>query len=233
MGYASWNSWTDYAIGDIAEYAGVIYQAVNANLNDPPPSANWTLLPIAGPAGPTGPTGPAGTGSTGPTGAQGPTGPAGTTPPTETYITANSINSQVVGNTPTVLYHDQIPLSNNIFPIGLAPPPYAFLGFQVTETGTYKWSSCVQFFGASGKCEIAIWAVVNGNPVADSATYTTINNNDVGVIFVELILGMNTGDVFEWWAVNKTGTSVNVEVYPATGGVPVAPGIITNAYRLR
>lgn len=258
MSYAQWSPYTSYLVDDIVEYGFDAWIALLDNTNVTPVAGpTWSLIPrivgptgMMGPTGPTGPTGAAGsstnTGATGPIGPTGPTGDAGAngvngatgptgpsvTPPTETYITANSINIQsVTGATP--IYHDQIPLSNLILPYGPAPLPFAFTGFQVTQTGTYKWSSCIQFFGSNGKATLVVWAQVNGNPVPDSATYTLVPNNDEGTVFVELLLGMNAGDTFEWWAISRTGIPLDIQVYGVSGPVPLAPGIITNAYRLR
>jgi hypothetical protein len=96
----------------------------------------------------------------------------------------------------------------------------------------YRWAYSVQYLG-SGTDLLVVWAQVNGNPIADTATYTTARNTETGVIFTEVIIGMNAGDVFEWWAVNRTGGTTDITVYSASGGAPQAPGIITTAFRLR
>lgn len=78
---AAWNAATTYATNDAVSYAGSSWLALNPNTNDPPPSANWSLVAgtgATGPAGPAGAQGPAGpTGPQGPPGAQGATGPQG------------------------------------------------------------------------------------------------------------------------------------------------------------
>lgn len=189
--------------------------------------------------GPTGWTGPTGAASqvTGPTGPEGPTGPAGGgtggTPPTETYVNAYSINTQTIGATPDPIYHDVISLSNNILPYGPAPLPFSFTGFTVTETGVYRFAYSIQFLGSGPSDLLVIYGAVNGNPIADSATYTTAKNGETGVVFTEVIVGMNAGDNFEWYAVDRTGGTVDIFYYSASGGVPAAPGIITTAFRLR
>lgn len=185
---------------------------------------------INGVNGNTGPTGPTGMGPTGPTG---PAGSGGTGPyPTETYVNAYSIHTQTIGATPDPIYHDVISLSNNILPYGPAPLPFSFTGFTVTANGVYRFAYSVQHIG-SGTDLLVIYGALNGNPIADTATYTTSKNTDTGVIFTEVILGMNAGDNFEWYAVNKTGGTTDIIAYPTSGGVPAAPGIITTAFRLR
>jgi microcystin-dependent protein len=39
-----WNDFTSYEANDVVEEGGISYLAVNANLNDEPPSANWQIL---------------------------------------------------------------------------------------------------------------------------------------------------------------------------------------------
>jgi hypothetical protein len=125
-----------------------------------------------------------------------------------------------------------VPLANLITAVPIGAPP--FTGFQVTDTGVYRWISSVQYLGTSGNGLLCIWAAINGNPIADSATITSHKNGDTGVVTVEIIIGMNAGDVFEWYAIERTGgAGVDIMVYGASGPVPLAPGIITTAFRLR
>jgi len=122
-----------------------------------------------------------------------------------------------------------VPLSNLISP-STAPP---FTGFVPTFTGVYKAIYSIQFLGITGNDTLIIWASVNGTAVADSATYTAFKNNDTGVIVTELIIPLNAGDVFEWYAATLGGTPVDIQYYAPTGSIPAAPGIITNIYKLR
>ena len=64
----AWASGTAYLEDDAVSHDGDSYIAVAGNTNDPPPSANWSLMAAEGAPGPTGPGGAVG--------ATGPTGPA-------------------------------------------------------------------------------------------------------------------------------------------------------------
>ena len=198
----------------------------------------------AGPTGPIGPTGPSGGGggSTGDTGSTGPTGDTGFTGPTgdpgsagssytETFITADNSNTSqtITAGTPTLIDHYAVPLSNRISASPPATTP--FQSFEVTDAGTYKLLYSVQFL-ADGNGEIAVWLVVNGSPVVNTATYTAFKNGDEGVITCEFIVALASGDTWSW-GVEAIGSNVDLEVIAPTLSIPVAPAIITNAYRLR
>jgi hypothetical protein len=148
--------------------------------------------------------------------------------PTETYISANSVAVQTITNTAAAIIHDQVPLSNLINP--LTTPP--FTAFVPVFAGVYKAIYSVQFLGISGNADLAIWGVINGTAIPDSATYTAVKNNDTGVITTELIVSLAAGDRFEWYA-ETIGPNVDIQVYAATASIPLAPGIITNIYKLR
>lgn len=80
----AWNSGTTYTLNQGVSYNGSSYVALAGSTNDPPPSANWSLLASKGDAGPQGVAGPQGiqgvagpAGPQGTQGIQGPIGPAG------------------------------------------------------------------------------------------------------------------------------------------------------------
>jgi hypothetical protein len=142
----------------------------------------------------------------------------------------NSVASQVlVPGAPTQVLHYNVSLANLITPVPLGSPPYT--GFQVTDTGVYKLLYSAQLLG-TGNGKLAIWLVVNGSPVANSATITAFKNGDESIIVCEYIVGLNAGDVWGFECEAQTA-SCNLEVIPPTVTVPLAPAIITNAYRLR
>jgi hypothetical protein len=149
--------------------------------------------------------------------------------PTETLISAYSTTIQTI-TAPTPILHDGISISNLINP---ATPAPGFSGFVPTYTGIYKAMYSIQFLGITGNDTLIVWAVVNGTAVADSATYTAFKNNDTGVIVTELIVPLNAGDVFEWYAATQGGTPVDIQYYAPVPPIPAAPGIITNMYKLR
>jgi hypothetical protein len=150
-------------------------------------------------------------------------------PPTETLLSAdNSVATQsIIPGAPVPVLHYNTTLSNLITPVG--PPPYS--QFQVTNSGVYKLLYSIQFEGTSNG-QLAVWVVVNGNPVANSSTYTAFKNGDEGIITCEYIVSLNANDVWEWNC-EAVGGSVDLAVIPATPSIPLAPSIITNAYRLR
>jgi hypothetical protein len=142
----------------------------------------------------------------------------------------NSVLTQVlVPGTPTQVLHYNVSLANLINPFPLGPPPYT--GFQVVNTGTYKILYSAQLLG-TGNGKLGIWLVVNGNAVANSSTVTAFKNGDESIIVCEYIVALNAGDVFGFECEAITA-SCNLEVVPATLTIPLAPAIITNAYRLR
>jgi hypothetical protein len=103
-GYANWNANDYYLTGNLVQYLGIDYIALQNSFNRVPPSTlgvYWNVYnsggggstgatgptgPSGGPTGDTGPTGPAGTngstGETGPTGSAGGAGATGATGPT-------------------------------------------------------------------------------------------------------------------------------------------------------
>jgi hypothetical protein len=55
----TWQNYTNYTAGDVVEYGGLIYSALNSHYSyyDNPPSGNWVAVTIVGPTGAQGPQG--------------------------------------------------------------------------------------------------------------------------------------------------------------------------------
>jgi hypothetical protein len=181
-----------------------------------------------GPSGPTGPTGP--TGPSGPTGPTGPTGATGPTGGTDTYISAYSTSSQQFidgGTAPVDITHDSVAISANASLSGG--------NIKVSINGVYKILFSAQYKGIGGNGKLVIFVKKNGTPIPYSGTTTRFNNNEEGVITVELLEQLVINDVISI-AAYATGGTVDLFYTPATtiGGLPVpaCPGIITDVFRI-
>jgi collagen type VII alpha len=217
------NTITTYMEGLISSFSGTTMQVIIDYFSGTAIPLSVWFVSLTGDVGTTGATGPTGlTGNQGNTGATGPIA-------TGTYLSSFSNVSQII-TTATPILHDVVSISNGINPDpGTAP----YTGFEILSTGVYKLLSSVQFFGTGGNTDLAIWGVVNGTNVPDSATYTHVRNGDTGVITVELILSLTTGDIFQWYADSVGGSGTcDIFVYNATLTIPLAPGIITDIYKL-
>ena len=231
MAQPLWNATAYYVIGDVVQFSNnTDYLAIAPSYDVTPPNvAYWS--PIVSSVGPTGPIGP--TGAVGPTGAAstvtGPTGPTGGVSPTETYISAiSTVDQSIPATTVTAITYDAVTASNLIAPVGAFPTSQ----LQVTNAGVYRILYSVQVLAKGKNTLVEFFLHINGSPLPESSSASAIKNGDEIVLTCEYIVPLNAGDIFEVMAY-CVDPVVDIHFIPALGGVPAAPGIITNAFRLR
>ncbi len=162
----------------------------------------------------------------GPVGPQGPQGPVGY-PITAVYGAFSDSTDQafVVGSELIAKYNTTeasygVTVAND--PITLRPTR-----LTVPQTGVYSCCISPQFYHTGGGTEtITFWARVNGTDVPRSASSVEMgNNNNRNLPFVELILPLTAGQYVEWVFTASSGTTLNLEAFPAVTGPPAVPAI--------
>jgi hypothetical protein len=162
----------------------------------------------------------------GPVGPQGPQGPVGY-PITAVYGAFSDSTDQafVVGSELIAKYNTTeasygVTVAND--PITLRPTR-----LTVPQTGVYSCCISPQFYHTGGGTEtITFWARVNGTDVPRSASSVEMgNNNNRNLPFCELILPLTAGQYVEWVFTASSGTTLNLEAFPAVTGPPAVPAI--------
>ena len=168
----------------------------------------WLSSATVLPPGPTGPTGPTGSIATG------------------IYISAFSSTDQTLSaGFSTPINYEAVSVSNGISPVLPYPTPL----LQVSATGVYRILYSVQVLSASNTL-VEFYLTVNGTPVPDTTSAWAVKNNDEVVLTCEYLQPLNAGDTFSIVGYSTTGTVV-INAIPA-GATPLAPGIITNVFRI-
>ena len=103
------------------------------------------------------------------------------------------------------------------------------------SAGVYKIIPSLQL-NAPGNGDIHAWLKVNGENVANTATYMTFKNGEKHVLTTEILLQLNANDQVQVWG--QSTVAGDIIQFIAAGGTspnnyPAAPGIITNMYKLR
>jgi len=101
----------------------------------------------------------------------------------------------------------------------------------VANAGTYNFQFSIQFenFG-NDYADAAVWFSVNGNPVAKSASYTTISQSHSSspgsiIMSVNFFYTCGAGDVVALWWRNGEGLATITSI-ASDGTVPQSPGVI-------
>lgn len=197
---------------------------------------------IQGATGPTGPTGAASTvagptgptGSTGATGLTGPTGPTGNTGPTGSGGALGNYGSFYDTTDQTGSLTDQVVAIGST----LAAQNIALAGagqIIIANPGTYQLTVSIQLVNVDNAAHYAdIWLKFNGAVYPDSNTRFYVparkSASEYGytvatIDFIGNSLAVN--DYVEvFWQTDST--LVSIETIPATGSVPVTPGVIAN-----
>lgn len=203
------------------QYQGSSYLAFASNLNDPPPSANWSLWAQQGGTGPTGATGPQGV--TGPSG--GPTGPTGATGPGFTGATGapGSTGATGAGGTgPPGLDGDDgaTGATGAAGATGSQPSPgsllydYTVTGSDKSDIDTFVDGTTVANF--SGYSVLEVWMLLRTDEAGAVGNANLTFNNDSGANYDRLELANNNTTVSG--ATTLGQTELLVPVHGSGGG---------------
>lgn len=256
MSIANWNPTAFYLLGDeVYDGSTNYYYALADNTNDPPPSANWALIPP--PAG----------GINNITTANGSGITAVVALPNASLATNLLAGSNItltpsVANTSiTVSATGVVPISHGGFistisqNLTAATPLYmvydtttsaidcslvigtggGLSAIQVVNTGVYLINFSVQWdkFGGGGTDNVQVWFAVNGINIPSSNSEIDITQQINQLTTVDIILSLNAGDKVEIVGYTPTGTQVRALAEPINATHPVAiPSIITNIIRI-
>lgn len=253
MSIANWNPTAFYLIGDeVYDGSADYYYALANNYNDPPPSANWALIPP--PAG----------GINNITSANGSgidaivalpnaslstnllagTGITLSPSPVNTSITISATYAPSVGSfystssqnlpaaTQTPITYNNTSITTGIVLVGPLPSSQ----IRVLTTGVYKvlFSAQLDKFGGGGTDNFQLWFRLNGNNIPFSNSEADITQQINEVMTVEILLNMNANDIIEVIGYTTVGAvSCRLLANPIDATHPVAiPSIITNIYRV-
>lgn len=263
MSIANWNPTAFYVVGDeVYDLSGDYYFANANNRNDPPPSANWTLIPppVGGITTITTPNG---------------SGVSAVVALPNAQLSTNLVAGGGITLTPsgintsiTIGATGFVPISHGGFistinqvlangaGVGAGVPKYlvydtitsaigcslvvgtggGLSAIQVANTGVYKILFSVQWdkFGGGGTNNVQAWYAVNGTPVPWSNSEIDITQQINTLTSVEIILSLNGGDKVEIVGYAPVGSvSVQALANPIDATHPVAiPSIITDIVRI-
>lgn len=195
-------------------------------------STPYSIFSNPGPTGPTGPsggpTGPTGpTGSAGATGPTGPTGPATPTPTTSLLAVFSTATQLVVdGALPAPVVFDTA-YTGDQFTTPILPGTVITIPVDGVYTLLYS-AQCK----ANNNGIVEFFLNVNSNPLANSASRSTLKTNEEIVLTCSYVLPFTAGDSVEVMAA-AVGGDMDILYVPATLTVPAAPGIFINIYKLR
>ena len=263
MSIANWNPTAFYIVGDeVYDGSADYYYALANNYNDPPPSANWALIPP--PAG----------GINNITSANG-SGIDTIVALPNASISTNLLAGLGISLTPSVANTSITISTNNVVPIshggfistinqvlvngagvGAGVPKYmvyntttsaigcalvvgtagGLSAIQVSNTGVYLINFSVQWdkFGGGGTNNVQAWYAVNGVNVPASNSEIDITQQINQLTTVDIILSLNSGDKVEIVGYAPVGSvSIQALANPIDATHPVAiPSIITNILRI-
>lgn len=162
------------------------------------------------------------------------------TDPTSVVASASAIygafsdsTDQPITATPAVVTFDTVEGANGVSLV-------AGSRLTVASAGVYSFAISPQLeHGGGGGETITFWARINGVDVPRSgSTLEMGNNNNRTLPFLELVVPMSAGQYLEWVFVATTGTSIDLEHFPAVlsppaaYAVPAIPSVIANVKRL-
>lgn len=263
MSIANWNPTAFYVIGDeVYDGSADYYYALANNYNDPPPSANWALIPP--PVG----------GINNITSANG-SGIDVVLALPNADISTNLLAGSGITLTPAVANKSITISTNNVVPVshggfistinqvlangggvGAGTPLYlvydtitssidcslvvgsggGLSAIKVANTGVYRVLFSIQWdkFGGGGTNNIQTWFAINGTPVPWSNSEIDITQQINQISTVEIILTMNANDKVEIVGYTPVGSvSIRALANPIDLTHPVAiPSIITDIIRI-
>lgn len=263
MSIANWNPTAFYLLGDeVYDGSADYYTALANNRNDPPPSANWALIPA--------PAGGINTITT--------TNGSGIDAVVlfpNAQLSTNLVAGSGISLTPsglntsiTIGATGVVPISHGGFistitqvladaaGVGAGVPLFmvydtttsaigcalvlgtggGLSAIQVVNTGVYQITFSVQWdkFGGGGTNNVQMWFAVNGTPVPFSNSEIDITQQINQISCVDIILSLNAGDKVEIVGYTPVGANhVQALANPIDPTHPVAiPSIITNITRI-
>lgn len=242
MSIANWNAITQYLLGDqVYDGSADYYVAVADNLDSPPPSANWTLVPSGG----------------GITSLNGLTDPAMSITSTDTSVliipvAPNAVDLSVVPPFPPAYgsFSSQATQNLNVAPTttplyytdddivavnvsSAITSPY----LTVANKGTYKVLSSVQLDKtAGGNAPVDLWIELNDVAVPNSATKLSLNQNQEDTMTIEWFVDCGAGQRISIVAYDPT-SSGDIRALAVASTLPFAPcpaipSIITTVLRI-
>jgi hypothetical protein len=118
---------------------------------------------------------------------------------------------------------------------GVIIDPVANTHVKVLYTGTYNFQFSSQFHntGGGGSGTLAtVWFAVNGQRIANSATYITVNTNSPYVVAAwNLVLTLNANDYLQmYWSVDND--HIVMEYLAPTVNFPASPSVILTAQQV-
>jgi len=257
MSIANWSPTAFYVVGDEVYDGSSDYYFANAdNYNDPPPSANWTLIPppVGGISNITTANGSGITAVVAlPNAGLSTNLLAGTNISLVPSITNTSIRINATGvvpishggfistisqtltaGTPLYMVYDT---TTSAVGCALAIGTGGGLSaIQVANTGVYQITFSIQWdkFGGGGTDNVQAWFAVNGTNVPFSNSEIDITQQINQVTAVDIILSLNAGDKVEIVGYTQLGTQVRALAQLANPPIhPVGiPSIITDILRI-
>lgn len=107
----------------------------------------------------------------------------------------------------------------------------------IANAGVYNIQFSIQFenFG-NDYDDVTAWFRVNGNPIAKSASYSTISQSHAGapgaiIMTVNIFHTAAPGDVMSLMWQNDQGTAA-ITSFPPSGSIPQSPGVILTVNRI-
>lgn len=133
-------------------------------------------------------------------------------------------------NTPAQVKIDETELSNGVTLSGLGD-------VTIVNAGVYNIQFSIQFenFG-NDYDDVAVWFIANGNPIAKTASHSTITQSHGGqpgalIMTVNIFYTAAPGDVISLMWLNVEGTAAITSISPV-GSVPQSPGVIFTVNRI-
>lgn len=259
MSIANWNPIAFYVVGDeVYDLSADYYVALANNTNDPPPSANWALIPPPV-GGITTITTPNGSGMNAVVALPNAQLSTNLLPGPGITITPSGINTSITIGTSTVSFppsygsfystatqtlnpvapaKENLVTYNNTF---LNTPDIVLFGalptsvIQVNTAGVYKFLYSIQCNknpGGATSFPVDIYIKVNGLVVPNSTSRTRVTNNTEVVATCEYILNLAATNTIEVAAYTTALGLVDFPYFAPTGTAPATPSIISNIYRI-
>ena len=116
---------------------------------------------------------------------------------------------------------------------GFATPTLPGSVITIPTTGDYSILYSVQCLGISGNTKVDLFLRVNGSPVANSSSRSSLKNNDEIVLTCSYLLPLSAGDTLELVATSDTQPFDILVVPSPIPSIPLAPGVIFSVIKLR
>ena len=204
--------------------------------------ASSTVVGPTGPSGtgPTGPTGATGASSTvvGPTGPTGPSGPIGPTGPGGALASYGSFISTVdqtlaVNTAGAMILNSAAVEASGVSMTQNGGGQYTRMTFANAGTYNIQFSAQLHNNGGGGAgTNVQIWLAYNGSYVSETNTTVSVNNSaPFAVPAWNFILTVTAGSYIElYWQTDNS--SIKLEHFAATGGLPAIPSVIATAQQV-